>query len=89
MYDLIIKNARIIDGTGAPWFRADVAVKDGKIAAMGKLSGEAKEVVDAADRYLAPGFIDIHSHSDDDVLSKGGVFSAPEDAVVPTSWPSR
>ncbi len=78
MYDLIIRNARIIDGTGAPWFRADVAVKDGKIAAMGKLSGEAKETVDAQDRYLAPGFIDIHSHSDDEVLSKGGVFSAPE-----------
>lgn len=78
MYDLVIKNARIIDGTGAPWFRADVAVKDGKIAAMGKITGEAKEVVDAKDRYLAPGFIDIHSHSDDDVLSKGGVFSAPE-----------
>ena len=69
MYDLMIRNARIVDGTGAPWYRADIAVEGGKIAAIGKLSGEARETVDAADHYLAPGFIDIHSHSDDSILS--------------------
>ena len=68
MYDLIIRNARIIDGTGAPWFFGDLAVKDGKIAAMGKLNGDAKETVDAHGLYLAPGFIDIHSHSDGAIL---------------------
>ena len=68
MYDFIIKNARIIDGTSAPWFRGSVAVKDGKIAeigpAHGKLMQDAAEVVDGQDLYLAPGFIDMHSHSD-------------------------
>ena len=68
MYDLLIQNARVIDGTGAPWYYGDLAVKDGKIAAMGKLTGDAKEVVDAGGLYLAPGFIDIHSHSDDSIL---------------------
>lgn len=65
MFDLLIKNARIIDGTGAPWYRGDVAVCDGRIAAIGQLGSEpAREVVDAGGQVLAPGFIDIHSHSD-------------------------
>ena len=68
MYDLMIKNARIIDGTGAPWTLGDVAVQDGKIAAVGSVSGAAKAVVDAGQRYLTPGFIDIHSHSDGEIL---------------------
>ena len=67
MYDTIIKNARILDGTGAPWFRGDVAIRDGRIAKVGYLQGpenRAVAVKDAEDRYLSPGFIDIHSHSD-------------------------
>lgn len=68
MYDLIIKNVRLIDGTGAPWRKAELAVKDGFIAAVGKVQGEARTVVDGKDHYLTPGFIDIHSHSDDSVL---------------------
>ncbi len=69
MYDLIIKNCRIIDGTNVPWYRGDVAVKDGRIAKIGKLSAEeAIELVDAHDKYLAPGFIDIHSHTDCTIL---------------------
>ena len=68
MYDLLIRNARIVDGTGAPWFYGDLAVKDGRIAALGKLSGEATETVDAGGLYLTPGFIDIHSHSDGALL---------------------
>ena len=69
MYDLIIKNARIIDGSGSPWYRADLAVKDGKIATIGKLNEQAGKIVDAEDKYLAPGFIDIHSHSDGSILN--------------------
>lgn len=68
MYDLLIKNARIVDGTGAPWSYGDLAVKDGRIAALGKVTGQAKTVVDADGQYLAPGFIDIHSHSDGAIL---------------------
>ncbi len=65
MYDIIFKNVRVIDGTSAPWFRADVAVKDGVICKVGAIKdASAQEVVDGKDQYLAPGFIDIHSHSD-------------------------
>lgn len=65
MYDLIIKNVRIIDGTSAPWFRGSVAIENGKIQAVGALDEEeGREVVDGGDCYLTPGFIDIHSHSD-------------------------
>ena len=64
MFDLLIQNAQVLDGTGAPGFTADVAVKDGKIAAVGKIGGEAAETVDAAGLTLAPGFIDVHGHSD-------------------------
>jgi len=62
-YDTLIRNARVIDGTGNPWFHASVAVKDGRIAAIGRLEGaSAARVIDAAGRVLAPGFIDVHTH---------------------------
>lgn len=64
MYDLLIKNAFVIDGTGATGFTGDVAVKDGKIAAVGQLDGDAAECLDASGAALAPGFIDVHGHSD-------------------------
>ena len=61
--DLLIRNARVIDGTGSPWFVSDVAVDDGRIAAMGKnLSVDADRVIDARMKVLAPGFIDVHTH---------------------------
>ncbi len=62
-YDLIITNARIVDGTGNPWFRADVGIRDGRIARIGKLGpAPAKARIDAQNRILAPGFIDVHTH---------------------------
>jgi N-acyl-D-aspartate/D-glutamate deacylase len=65
--DLIIKNGEIVDGTGAPRFRGDVGVKDGKIAAVGKVEGTAKRTIDAEGAIVTPGFVDIHTHYDGQV----------------------
>lgn len=70
--DLLIKNARVFDGTGNPWFPADIAVRDGRIVAVGRLSGEATRVIDATGKYVSPGFVDIHSHADDGARASGG-----------------
>ncbi len=63
-YDLIVKNGTVIDGTGAPAARADVAITNGKIAEIGKIKDGAARVLDASDLVVAPGFIDPHTHYD-------------------------
>ena len=63
-YDLLIKNGTVVDGLGTPRYHADVAVADGKIAAIGKVTDGAKQVIDAADLIVAPGFVDPHTHYD-------------------------
>jgi len=61
--DLLIQNARVVDGTGSPWFVSDVAIDDGRIVAVAKsLNVDASEIIDADGRVLAPGFIDVHTH---------------------------
>ncbi|CUS89623.1 N-acyl-D-amino-acid deacylase family protein [Candidatus Kryptobacter tengchongensis] len=72
-YDYLIQGARIVDGTGAPWFVGDVGIKDDKIVDVGfKLDkNKAKRVINADGLYLAPGFIDIHSHA------RGGLMFEP------------
>ena len=68
-YDLLIENGRIIDGAGNPWFKADVGVVGSCIEALGRLCGaDAERRIDAKGLIVAPGFIDIHSHSDYTVL---------------------
>ncbi len=62
-YDLVITNARVIDGTGNPWFRSDVAITQGRIAKVGRVNpSEGKQVIDAKGQIVAPGFIDVHTH---------------------------
>ncbi|QFT87710.1 N-acyl-D-glutamate deacylase [Bacillus sp. THAF10] len=65
MYDLIIRNGKVIDGTGSPWYYADIAVTEGKIVKIGKLTAfQAREEYDAKNKVVSPGFIDMHTHSD-------------------------
>ena len=69
-FDTLITNARIVDGTGNPWFWGSVAIRDGKIAGVGRVSGTAENTIDAKGQIVAPGFIDVHGHTED-------IFSNP------------
>jgi N-acyl-D-amino-acid deacylase len=68
-FDLIIRNATVIDGTRAPRFKADIGVSAGKIAEVGSIAGKAKQDIDASGKIAAPGFIDAHTHDDRLMLS--------------------
>ncbi|MEO5935637.1 MAG: D-aminoacylase, partial [Terriglobales bacterium] len=70
-FDVVIRNARIVDGSGNPWFKGDVAIKKNKIARVGRFDGRGKREIDAAGRLVVPGFIDMHSHSDVSILREG------------------
>ncbi|MDP7067712.1 MAG: amidohydrolase family protein, partial [Acidimicrobiales bacterium] len=78
MHDLVIRGGLVIDGTGAPAHNADVAVDDGVISEVGTVGGSGREEIDAAGALVTPGFVDIHTHYD------GQVIWDPE--VSPSSW---
>ena len=78
MYDLIIRGADICDGTGTPPVHGDIAMSDGRIAAIGSVSGAARRTIDADGLVAAPGFIDVHTHYDCQV--------SWDPALTPSSW---
>ena len=69
---LVIRNARVLDGTGAPSFEADVEVREGRIASVGR-GGDAREEIDARGAVLSPGFVDTHTHDDGALLRHPGM----------------
>jgi len=78
MYDILIKHGSVIDGTNAEPFDADVAILDGRIAALGHDLGEARRVIDASGKLVTPGFVDIHTHYDGQVCW--------DKQVTPSCW---
>ena len=77
-YDLILRGGNVADGTGAPIRQADVAVKDGRIAAVGAVAGKGAEEIDARGKLVTPGFVDIHTHYDGQATW--------DERLAPSSW---
>jgi len=82
MFDTVIRNGDVVDGTGAPRVRADVAIRDGRIAAIGRFEGEARRVVDAGGKVVCPGFIDPHTHYDAQIAWDRLLSSSAEHGVT-------
>jgi len=82
-FDLLIRNGHVVDGTGNAWYAADVGIRGGKIAAIGRLTEKtAARTIDAKGLIVAPGFIDIHNHSDTTVLADGNAESMIRQGVT-------
>jgi N-acyl-D-amino-acid deacylase len=72
LYDIVIRNGRVLDGAGNPWIAADVAIKDGRFVRIGKIEGKGKQEIDATGKYVSPGWIDMLDQSGA-VLPKNGL----------------
>ena len=76
-FDVLIRGGQVLDGTGNPWFRADVGIRGDRIVAVGRLDGaSAARVIEARGKAVVPGFVDLHSHADDGARSSGGLRDA-------------
>ena len=78
MYDTIIRNGTIIDGTGADRYVADIALKDGRVAAIGEINEQSDNEIDAKGKLVTPGWVDVHTHYD------GQATWDP--VLAPSSW---
>ena len=83
IYDLVIHGGRIIDGTGNPWFYGDVAVNGGRIVQMGKIDpSSGQRAISAKGRVVTPGYIDMHTHSDQPLVADGNGESKVRQGVT-------
>lgn len=82
MYDVLFRNALVLDGSDQPGAHGDVGVRDGRIVAVGTLDGQAVQCIDAAGRALAPGFIDVHTHDDIEVIRNPAMTSKLSQGVT-------
>ena len=83
-YDLVIRGGNVADGRGGPMYEADIAVTDGKIAAVGKVGDPGREEIDAAGHLVTPGFVDIHSHYDGQAIWDDRLLSSGWHGVTTT-----
>jgi N-acyl-D-aspartate/D-glutamate deacylase len=82
-YDVVVVNGRVIDGSGNPWFAADVAINNGRITKIGKVDPKlGKKVIDAKGMIVTPGFIDLHTHTDMPAIADGNAESAVRQGVT-------
>jgi N-acyl-D-amino-acid deacylase len=88
MFDLVFRNGRVFTGAGNSWFKADLGVKNGKIAKIGSIEGSAKEIIDVGGQVVCPGFIDLHDHSDLTILANREADSKVHMGVSTTVFPS-
>ena len=82
MYDLLIYNGHVIDGSGKAGFKASIGIQNGKIVAVGDLQEEAKQVIDATELTVTPGFIDSHSHSDSTLFASTATVEKLEQGIT-------
>lgn len=82
-FDVLVRGGRIVDGTGNPSFNADLGIREGRIVALGRLEGRsAAQTIDAAGLVVAPGFIDVHNHSDESIVADGDARSMVRQGVT-------